>query len=182
MHSKKTVIALLMDTETTGTSHQDQIIEYAHVLFKIDVITGKIVTVLDEYCALQEPTVSIHPFAQRVHGISLNQLRGQMLDLTHIEKCMQQAQLLLAHNVGFDKRFISKIIPSAVDMHWRCTMRQIDWLSQGVRSRKIADIIQFYGIEAQARHRAADDVRCTLEAIQKVCVISGQPHLLRLLV
>lgn len=51
MHSKKTVIALLIDTETTGTSHQDQIIEYAHSLFKIDVLTGQLVDVLDEYCA-----------------------------------------------------------------------------------------------------------------------------------
>lgn len=87
----------------------------------------------------------------------------------------------IAHNVGFDKRFVSAVVPSAATMQWRCTMRHIDWLSQGIRSRKMEDIIRFYGIKAQARHRASDDVRCTLEAIQQACVMSGKPHLLCLI-
>lgn len=181
MPTNKTTIALLLDTETTGTSRNDQIIEYAHTLFRVDAMTGEIVEVLDQYSAFQEPTVPINPFAQQVHGISLDQLRGQALDVAHIESNLRYAQLVLAHNVGFDKRFVSAVVPNAAIMNWRCTMRSIDWLAQGVTSRKMEDIIRFYGISALTRHRAADDVRCTLEAIQKVCVKSGRPHLWALL-
>lgn len=181
MLNKNLVKALLLDTETTGTSHQDQIIEYAHILFLADKNTGNIVEILDEYTDLQEPTVAIKPFAQQVHGLSIDKLIGHTLDLYHIEKSLSEAQLLLAHNVGFDKRFISSIVSSARSKEWRCTMRAIDWLSQGVASRKMEDIIRFYNIDAQSRHRAADDVRCTLTAIQQRCIFTGKPHLWRLL-
>ena len=179
--SKNFVTVLLLDTETTGTSHQDQIIEYAHTLFLADKNTGQVIKVLDEYSALREPTVPITPFAQRVHGLGMDQLIGQALDLGHIEKSLTEAQLLLAHNVSFDKRFVSSMISSATSKEWRCTMRSVDWLSQGIASRKMEDIIRFYNIEAQARHRAADDVRCTLTAIQQRCVLTGKPHLWQLL-
>ena len=182
MFKKKNLItALLLDTETTGTSHQDQIIEYAHTFFLADKETGKIIEVLDEYTALQEPTVPINPFAQQVHGLGLEQLRGHALDLSYIEKSLSDAQLILAHNVGFDKRFVSAMITSAASKEWRCTMRSVDWLAQGIASRKMEDIIRFYNISAQARHRAADDVRCTLSAIQQRCTLTGKPHLWQLL-
>lgn len=126
LEKKNFITVLLLDTETTGTSHQDQIIEYAHTLFLADKNTGQIIKVLDEYAALREPTVPINPFAQRVHGLGMDQLLGQALDLPHIEKSLAEAQLLLAHNVSFDKRFVSSIISSATSKEWRCTMRSVD--------------------------------------------------------
>lgn len=182
LNNKPSIItAILLDTETTGTSNNDQIIEYAHTLFQVNTESGEIVNILDQYSALQEPTVPINPFAQAVHGLSLELLRGHALDLAHIKKNLRNAQFVLAHNVSFDKRFVSKLIPAAERMDWRCSMRVVDWLAQGIASRKMEDIIQFYQIRAEARHRAADDVRCTLEALQQSCVLSGKPHLWSLL-
>lgn len=180
-NKKSIVTAILLDTETTGTSNNDQVIEYAHTLFQVNMESGELVDVLDKYSALQEPTVEINPFSQAVHGLGISDLRGHSLNLTHIEKNLRYAQFVLAHNVGFDKRFVSKLIPGAERMNWRCSMRSVDWLAQGIASRKMEDIIRFYKIRATARHRAADDVHCTLEALQQLCVLSGKPHLLSLL-
>ncbi|SHI28700.1 exonuclease domain-containing protein [Pollutimonas bauzanensis] len=173
-------IGLVLDTETTGLRSSDELIEYAHVMFSYDKASGEVVDILDEYCEFREPSVPIGRTAQKVNGISMDMVRGRFLDETRIAGAMLAARKIYAHNMGFDRRFVSGLYPGLQNLHWVCTMSNINWLAQGVRSRKLDDILSFYGISDGARHRALDDAKGTLSAIQRRDVQTGLPHIVAL--
>lgn len=173
-------IGLILDTETTGLRGHDEIIEYGHVLFRYDKRDGEVLEIMDEYCAFREPTVPIGKTAQRITGITLEMVQGHSLDQKHITDCMQAAQKIYAHNMGFDRRFISALYPDLQNLHWVCTMNGVDWLAQGVRSKKLDDIVAFYGIADDAEHRALDDAKAVLAAVQREDIHTGARHLVKL--
>ncbi|NYT76534.1 hypothetical protein H0A71_05985 [Alcaligenaceae bacterium] len=173
-------IGLLLDTETTGLRSHDEIIEYGHIMFRYNRSTGEVLEILNEYSQFREPSVPIGKTAQRVNGINMDMVRGRFLDDKHISACMLDAQKIYAHNVGFDRRFISAIYPDLQNLHWVCTMSNINWLAQGVQSRKLEDILSFYQISTESKHRALDDAKGVFAAIQKSDLQTGLPHLVAL--
>ncbi len=72
--------ASFLDVETTGFSPRaDEIVELAIVLFEFNYADGTITEVVDSYSGLREPSVPIHPGASRVHGLTIDDLRGECL-------------------------------------------------------------------------------------------------------
>ena len=70
---------LIIDTETTGLTHEDEAIEIAALMIRRN--HGGI-TELSRYHGFQEPTCEINPRAFSAHGLSKNDLRGKSFDLT----------------------------------------------------------------------------------------------------
>ena len=68
-------VGAFLDTETTGLTSNDEVIEFAIVLFRYDVSRRKL-RVIDRYRGLREPSCAIAPGAEAVHGISLDQVRA----------------------------------------------------------------------------------------------------------
>lgn len=155
---ERTGFACIVDVETTGLSYTDEAIELGMLLFAFDRTTGAVLGIVDEYVGLREPTVPISPGAQAVHGISLEQLRGQRLDFDRVESLLTQADVIIAHNVAFDRRFLTRLSDTAAEKPWLCSMAGVDWRTKGSRSRKLQDLLAMYRITTPNAHRALDDV------------------------
>ena len=92
-------IAAIVDTETTGTAHYDEIIELGILLFEFNADTGQLLGIIDKYVGLREPSVPIHPRASQIHGLTQKDLLGQSLNKTKVKAMFNKAHVIIAHNV-----------------------------------------------------------------------------------
>lgn len=174
---ERTGFACIVDVETTGLSYTDEAIELGMLLFAFDRATGAILGIADEYVGLREPTVPISAGAQAVHGISLEHLRGQRLDHDRVELLLTQAEFIIADNVAFDRRFLTRLSDTAAEKPWLCSMAGVDWRTKGCRSRRLQDLLAMYRITTPSAHRALDDVYGVLYLLamgKPECTVMGE--------
>ena len=157
---KATGIAGCIDVETTGLSaFSDEIVELALVLFRYD--QDGIKEIVESYSGLREPLCEISLGAQRVHGLSMEALAGQRLDLPRIKEMIEKADFLLAHNASFDKGFVRRIFPETRTKRWYCSMTGVRWSG----GRGLQDLLAGHGILPDQAHRALDDVEGLLSLL-----------------
>lgn len=155
---QRTGLACIVDTETTGLTGRDEAIELALVLFAFDRQSGAVLGVVDQYVGLREPTVPISARAFSVHGISADQVRGKRLEHDRVEAILIRAEVIIAHNVSFDRRFVVPLSDTAAEKPWRCSMAGVDWYGKGFRSRALQHLLEQHRITVPQAHRALDDV------------------------
>jgi len=156
-------LACCVDVETTGLNpNYDEIIELAASLFAYDSSTGNIIGIVDEYEGFQEPQISIQPDAQKVHGITMNMIKGKELDFERLLSILQKAEFLVAHNAVFDKGFITRLIPETSSKTWVCSCKDIDWKKEGLHRRKLSFLLEAHNIIPSQSHRAMADVHNTI--------------------
>ena len=157
---------LFLDTETTGLSHADEIIEFAAVLASYDRETGRLGAEIDHYHGLREPRCPIGHHATKIHGLTMSDVYRKQLDYRKIESLMTRADFIVAHNAGFDKRFVTQLFPSATNLDWRCSARQIKWTDLGFPNGRLQQLLAAHGIQAHRAHRALDDVRALMTMLR----------------
>lgn len=161
-------IAGFLDVETTGlSSYSDEIIEFALALFKYNRFTGEITEVFDRYVGLREPGRNIPAQATRVHGLTIEDVRGKRLDAERIEQMLDQAEFLVAHNASFDRGFVTRLFPKAQSKQWLCSMRGVKWRYQGFSSAALQHLLHCHGIKPAQAHRAGADVQCAIELMSR---------------
>lgn len=174
-------LAAIVDLETTGFSPQnDQIIEISILIVEFDPQTGTPGQVIDEYHSLNEPSVPIHPMAQRVHNIHPSELAGKSLDLERIKSVLGDVDVVIAHNAPFDRSFMATILPACTNLAWRCSMAQVDWLARGFRDRRLHTLVRGHGLFDGQPHRARNDARYTLGILSQLDE-NGRPYFKELL-
>lgn len=151
----ETAVALIVDTETTGLSAGDEPIELALIRCSIDS-QGNQVGEAFRYCGRREPAVPINPRAQKVHGITLESLRGADFDHATVARLIGEADVLVAHNASFDARMLAKLYPDVRRKSWRCTYRQWPWAAPP-GGRKLSDVAALCGLEFADAHSAPAD-------------------------
>ena len=115
---------LIVDTETTGLTRNDEVVEFAGLLLqRHDSRLQKIAS----YEGLREPTCNINPHAQAAHGLSMSKLRGRRLDMPTVRHLFERCDVVVAHNDSFDRRFLDALIPESRSCHWLCSCRGIAW-------------------------------------------------------
>jgi DNA polymerase-3 subunit epsilon len=159
-------VAAFIDCETTGLANSDEMVELALILFCFDRTTGSICGIADSYSGLREPAVEISPFAARVHHITPDMLAGKTLDDGRVERILERAEFLIAHNASFDSRFVSKMFPRAEQKRWLCSMHGIEWKNHGMSSRSLKDLLAKHGYKNGGAHRALADAMATLTLLQ----------------
>jgi len=157
--------AIILDTETTGLSNKDELIELSLLLVKFDK-EGYLEPIAN-YTGLREPNCQIHPRAQAKHGLSMNDLEGKNLDFEICYKIFDKADFLVAHNSSFDKRYIENEFDYLSNKEWFCSYRDIDWKSRGFDSQKLVDLVNEHKIEIKNEHRAKSDTLALFELLNQ---------------
>lgn len=172
---------LVLDTETTGLSHQaDKIIELAMLLVQVDAATGLPFGPVDLFEGFEDPGMPIPDIAKDITGISDDMVQGQRLDDTQVEALLARADVVVAHNAGFDRPFVEARFPGFASKPWACSFADIDWKAAGAGSSKLSALAQDQGWFYDA-HRAQVDCHALLQVLSKPVPASTSTGLAQLI-
>jgi DNA polymerase III subunit epsilon len=172
--------ALFVDVETTGLDHQtDEIIELAIVPFTYGA-DGQIYEVKEPFQRFNQPSKPISAEITRLTGITDEMVAGHALDATEVVAFVQDAVLVIAHNAGFDRRFMEKLTPAFALKGWACSQSQIDWAEEGIEGTRLSYLVAGAGYFYDT-HRAANDCLAAIELLASPLPISGATGLTKLL-
>lgn len=158
---------LVLDTETTGLSHQaDKIIELAMLLVDVDLASGLPFGPVTLFEGFEDPGMPIPAVAREVTGISDDMVAGHRLDDASVQALVSQADLVVAHNAGFDRPFVEARFPGFAAKTWACSFADIDWKAAGADSAKLSALAQNHGWFYDA-HRAQVDCHALLQVLSR---------------
>jgi len=159
-------LAVLVDTETTGLQHtRDEVIEIGAVAFTYDD-EGKVGDVVGVYSGLRQPSSSIPPEITRLTGITDETVAGQTIDIASLDALIEPADLIIAHNAGFDRPFCEKLSPAFIPKAWACSVSEIRWADRGFEGNKLGYLVGQSGLFHEG-HRATDDCHALLEVLSR---------------
>lgn len=159
-----TKIGILLDLETTGLdTTSDEVIEIGLVKFNY-LPSGEIVSVLDTFSSLHEPTKSIPADATKKNGITDDMVAGHRIDAGLVESFVSDAAIVIAHNAGFDRRLSERYWTVFANKPWACSVNDIDWRDHGFEGSRLGYLLAGIGMFHDA-HRAVDDCRALLEIL-----------------
>ena len=156
---------LILDTETTGLSAQDEPIEVALALFEVDE-NGILIADLQTYVGRRQPSVPIGHVALKIHGIRPSEVAGKDFDHELVRALIASADILVAHNADFDARMLKSLFPEVLIKDWRCTFKQWPWPS--APGARLSNAAKLLGVEEHASHSALGDV-----TVLKSCLFGG---------
>jgi DNA polymerase III subunit epsilon len=159
-------IAVILDTETTGLDHtRDEVIELGMIAFTYDE-EGRIGDVIGTFNALREPSVPISTEITRLTGITPSMVSGQILNLEAVERFIAPADLIIAHNAGFDRPFCERLTKGFQVKAWACSHSEISWSGLGFEGSKLGYLLSQCGWFHQG-HRAVEDCHALLEVLAR---------------
>lgn len=159
----------VVDVETTGTrpTAGDRITEIAIV----HVQGGEVAEV---YSQLVNPERPIPPFITALTQISWDMVRDQPC-FRHIAPeviARLTGSVFVAHNASFDWRFVSEELRRGIGHELSgprlCTVRLAKQLLPELSRRSLDHLTRHFGIEIEARHRAAGDAVATAHALSRM--------------
>lgn len=162
-----------LDTETTGLKQEDghRIIEIAMLTYDLDTRRLE-----DTWIQRIDPERPIDPKAQGVHGIAYTDLVGcpKWDDLApEIARRMSGADLLIAHNMGFDGPFIAaeliRVGQKVPDVHALCTMENARWACPDGKLPRLGELCFALGVDydTSKAHGAEYDVSVMMDCFFK---------------
>jgi DNA polymerase-3 subunit epsilon len=167
-------LGLIVDVETTGLDPaRDKIIELAILPFEFSS-EGVLYGVHDSYAGFEDPGMPVPKEITRLTGITDDDVRGRKLDDDAVAALVADASLVIAHNAGFDRRFLERRFPVFVDTPWGCSREQVPWAAAGLRSRSLDYLLFRFGYFFDG-HRALNDCQAVLHLLSQNLPLSGQP-------
>jgi DNA polymerase-3 subunit epsilon len=159
-------VGIIVDFETTGLDvKRNEIIEVAMVKFYYSS-SDQIIGVADIFQAFNQPSASIPREITELTGISDEMVAGKTIDAAALEAFVTNANVIIAHNAAFDRKFAENCWPLFEHMHWACSATGIDWQQHGFGGAKLTYLITQSGLFHDA-HRALDDCHATLEVLAR---------------
>ena len=171
----------VLDTETTGLSSSDDDV------LELSIINGLGNTV---YSKRLEPWAESWDEAQRIHGISPEDVRGcprleeEAYDVTRL---LAQGKAIVGYNVFFDIWFLNHagvFLPNApicdvMDEFSNFYGEWVDWADGGYggfKWQKLTTAGRYYKVDTRGAHGSLKDCQITLEVLKK---LSKEPFALR---
>ncbi len=163
----------VVDCETTGGMYGngDRITEIAVVAVK-----GRDVEVL--FDSLVNPGRPIPPKVSAVTSITDAMVRSlpPFEAIADDVLSVLAGRVFVAHNVGFDWRFLSQEMRRARGVVLEgprvCTINMARRLLSGVKSRSLDSLSYYFGIEVEQRHRAGPDALATARLLQRLLALA----------
>ena len=155
---------VVLDTETTGLdARKDEIIEIGLIGFTFNE-DGEIGDVTYVYGGLRQPSIPIPAEVTRLTGITDAMVLGQLIDMPAVHSLIEPADLVIAHNAGFDRPFCEAFSSIFSRKAWACSNSEIDWSARGYEGTKLGYLINQSG-HFHVGHRAVDDCFALLEVL-----------------
>ncbi len=154
----------VVDLETTGASHQDEITEIGAVKVCGGQVEG-------EFQTLVRPNSPIPPMIQVLTGITDPMVAAAPSLAAVIPSFLDFAAgcVLVAHNARFDIGFLKRACQN-LDLVWpqpviidTVALARHALLPDEVRNRKLATLAAYFKAETQPDHRALSDARATVD-------------------
>jgi len=159
-------VGIIVDLETTGLDvAKDEIIEIALVKFRYSN-SGHVTGVIGIFQAFNEPSMSIPTNIIELTGITDQMVAGHKIDDAALENFAADANVVIAHNAAFDRKFAERFWPLFKHTHWACSATGIDWQQYGFGGAKLSYLVTQSGLFDDA-HRALDDCHATLEILAR---------------
>ena len=156
---------LILDTETTGLDwHAENIIELAMLAVDVDLQTGLPVGAVEVYEDFEDPGRPIPAEIVKLTGITNQDVEGQKLNEDKIKEMVQGADLIVAHNAGFDRPFVENRLEVFEHKAWAFSFAGINWKAQGLGSAKLEFLCSELGWFYDA-HRAQVDCHALLRVL-----------------
>jgi len=160
---------VVVDVETTGgrSYGNDRITEIAAVI----VERGEISRV---YETLVNPQRPIPPMVSALTNITWNMVKHAptFRDIVRDVADALRGHVFVAHNAGFDWRFVTAEITRAtgerLEGRQLCTVRLARRLLPQLSRRSLDHVSRFYGVENTARHRAGGDAVATAHCLLRM--------------
>jgi DNA polymerase-3 subunit epsilon len=157
-------IGIIVDFETTGLDPaKDEIIEVAMVKFHYSD-ADEIIGVTGDFQSYNEPSVPIPAVVTDLTGITNEMVAGHQINTAELEAFVTEANIVIAHNAGFDRKFAERLSPIFEHKHWACTQIEIDWRKHGFGGAKLGYLLADMGYFHTA-HRAIDDCHALVEIL-----------------
>jgi DNA polymerase-3 subunit epsilon len=180
VNGQATQRVIVLDTETTGLdSKNENIIELAMLSVLVDLATGLPVGPVTIYESFEDPGKPIPPQITDITGIDDSMVKGLRIDDAAVAALVEQADLIVAHNAGFDRPFVEARFPVFARKAWGCSFQGIDWKKEGSGSAKLEFLASERGWFYDA-HRAQVDCHALLQVLSAP-LTDGQTGLARLL-
>jgi len=168
-------IGLCLDTETTGLNHvDDKIIELGIVAFEFDPVTAEIIRITDRYNGFEDPERPLPKEIIEITGITDDMVRGQHFDDDQVNRLAKQAAIVIAHNAGFDRKFVEARFPVFITLPWACSVNQINWQAERISTKVLEYLLFKFGLFIHA-HRALDDAEGVLGILLGQLPVSKTP-------
>ncbi|MGY4259106.1 DNA polymerase-3 subunit epsilon [Bradyrhizobium sp. USDA 4516] len=163
-HEQPEKIAILLDVETTGLdTAKDEIIELGMVKFSY-LADGRIGRVIDTLSGFNQPSIAIPAQITALTGITDAMVAGHSLDEDRINAFASEAVVVIAHNAGFDRKFMERYASLFVHKAWACSVSEVEWRSHGFEGSRLSYLLMKAGLFHEA-HRAVDDCQALLEIL-----------------
>ena len=171
-----TKIGLCLDTETTGLNYtEDKIIELGIVAFEYNPVTAEIIRITDRYNGFEDPCQPLSHEITEITGITDEMVVGQSFDNERVKAIADKADLVIAHNSAFDRKFVETRYPIFTKLPWACTVSQIDWSKERISSRSLEYLLFKCGGYTINAHRALDDAEGVLGLLLGTLPVTDSP-------
>lgn len=156
--------AVVIDTETTGISKTDEVIQLAVV----NAADGSVI--LNRYF---RPTTSIHPQAYAVHNLSLKFLSGMSRFADEYDSIRNalSSKVTLTYNSAFDKRMLDQTcemygLPK-INTEWNCIMQMYSKYFGISKKVKLRDACANFNV-APGNHDAVEDALAAARVLYRM--------------
>ncbi len=171
---------IVVDVETTGLDFKcDEIIQIAALPFAF-TDDGAVCGAGELFMRLCEPSVPVPTEVTRLTGLDANRLAFESVSPAEVMAAVGTAELIVAHNAAFDRRFLERFCPELSVFAWACSQTQVPWSDEGLEGAKLYYLLNGLGYFHDG-HRADEDVAATLTLIASPLPHSGRTGLSHLL-
>jgi DNA polymerase III subunit epsilon len=179
--STETKLGIALDFETTGLDPAGcEIIEIGMVPFTFAPVDGRIFEIREAFSRLRQPSAPIPEEITKLTGITDEMVAGRTIDPAEVAAFVAPADLIVAHNAAFDRKFAERFCEAFVAKPWACSLTQVEWAAEGFEGAKLGYLLAGCGLFHGA-HRAVDDCRAVIEILASPLPISGIPAMAKLI-
>lgn len=152
---------IILDVETTGVdTGADEVIQLSMQRIRYD--RDGILELGEIFDRYRDPGIPIPEEVTRITGITDDIVRGEVIDEAEVADFIAGCDLVVAHNAGFDRKFVERVFPGAGfdRIGWHCSVEQIDWKGRGASDAKLEGLARFCGFTYDA-HNSRSDILAT---------------------